>query len=68
VVTETKLLVPPSELLVLCTPARVTDDTVKALAKGYIVNVGEVRKCNNRLEGIQRWLDEQQELYNDRSS
>jgi hypothetical protein len=64
VVTKTIVLAPPSELLVVCVPERVKEDSVRALAHGYVVNTYEVWKCNNRIEGIQQWVLKQQELYN----
>ncbi|ATW58371.1 hypothetical protein CNR37_00164 [Pseudomonas phage ventosus] len=57
------LIAPPDELLTLCIPERVTENTVRALAHGYVVNTYEVWKCNQRIENIQKWVLEQKELY-----
>lgn len=62
-VTRTVVLAPPKELLRVCVPERVTENTVRALAHGYVVNTYEVWKCNNRIENIQKWVDQQQEIY-----
>lgn len=57
------VIAPPDNLLVLCIPERVKEDTVRALAHGYVVNTYEVWKCNKRIENIQQWILEQKELY-----
>lgn len=61
--TKTIVIAPPAELLKVCVPERVKEDTVHALAHGYVVNTYEVWKCNTRIENIQKWVDEQRELY-----
>lgn len=65
---KTILLAPPEDLLQVCTPERVKEDSVRALAHGYIVNTYEVWKCNSRIEGIQEWVRQQKEIYNEHSS
>ena len=60
---RTIVLAPPDDLLTLCIPERVKEDTVRALAHGYVVNTYEVWKCNSRLENIRKWIDQQQEIY-----
>lgn len=65
--TKTIVLAPPSELLILCTPERIQEDTVKALARGYIVNTSQVGVCNNRIQGIIDFYKAQQEIYNGRT-
>lgn len=57
------MLAPPDDLLTLCVPERVMEDSVRALAHGYVVNTYEVYKCNSRLENIRKWIDQQQEIY-----
>src|SRR5437870_5618196 len=63
-VTKTIVLAPPNELMQRCTPERVQEDTVRALAHAYVTNTYEVWKCNSRIESIQQWVLKQQELYN----
>lgn len=60
--TKTILIAPPDELLISCNPERVKEDTVRALAHGYVVNTYEVWKCNARLEALREWKARQQEL------
>lgn len=60
---RTIVLAPPDDLLTLCIPERVKEDTVRALAHGYVVNTYEVWKCNSRLENIREWIEQQQEIY-----
>ncbi|WP_423814852.1 Rz1-like lysis system protein LysC [Pseudomonas helleri] len=64
---ETIVLVPPSDLLKPCTLERVAEQTVGALAHGYIVNTTCGGKLNEQLDGISRWAEEQRKLYNDNS-
>lgn len=47
----------------MCIPERVKENTVRALAHGYVVNTYEVWKCNSRIESIQRWVEQQEKLY-----
>lgn len=60
---RTVVIAPPDDLLTLCIPERVKEDTVRALAHGYVVNTYEVYKCNSRLESIRKWIEQQQEIY-----
>lgn len=62
--TKTIVLAPPSELTILCTPERIREDTVKALARGYIVNTNQIGVCNDRIQGIIDYYKAQQEIYN----
>jgi hypothetical protein len=62
-VTKTIVLSPPPDLLQVCIPERVKENTVRALAHGYVVNTYEVWKCNQRIENIQKWILEQQEIH-----
>jgi len=59
---KTILIAPPDELMVGCTPERVKEDTVRALAHGYVVNTYEVWKCNAKLEALREWTAKQKEL------
>ena len=63
-VSRTIVLAPPTELLTECTPVRVKDDTVAALAEGYIKNTYEVWRCDSRIKAIKKWSEEQGKLYN----
>ncbi|WOZ57501.1 pilus machine protein [Pseudomonas phage vB_PseuGesM_254] len=56
---------PPSDLLKPCTLERVAEQTVGALAHGYIVNTTCGGKLNSQLEGISKWAKEQEAIYND---
>jgi hypothetical protein len=63
-VTKTVVLVPPSEFFLPCTPERVKENTVRALAHGYVVNTYQVWTCNNRIQNHKKWFEWQQEIYN----
>ena len=60
---RTIVLAPPDDLLTLCIPERVKEDTVRALAHGYVINTYEVWKCNNRIQSYKDWLEQQEKLY-----
>ncbi|WVS24512.1 Rz-like spanin [Pseudomonas phage Psxphi15] len=49
--------------MVACKPERVTEDTVRALAHGYVTNTYEVWRCNNRIQSYKDWLEQQEKLY-----
>jgi hypothetical protein len=57
------LIAPPESMMTLCSPERVKEDSVKALARGYIVNTREAWKCNDKLEALHEWVLEQRKLY-----
>lgn len=62
-VTKTVVLAPPSSMLETCKPERVTEDTVRALAHGYVTNTYEVWKCNQRITSLKEWYEKQSEIY-----
>jgi hypothetical protein len=57
------VLRPPSEFFTPCTPERVKDNTVRALARAYAANTYEVWKCNNRISDHKKWFEKQEKIY-----
>ncbi|QBJ04639.1 hypothetical protein JHP_0008 [Pseudomonas phage JHP] len=42
---------------------RVEQDTIKGLARAYILNTNSAAMCNSQLQTIKLWAEEQRALY-----
>lgn len=53
------MLVPPSSLFLPCKPTRVVNSEVASLIEANIKNTTEVYKCNNKLQALKAWYEQQ---------
>ncbi|UPW35894.1 putative lipoprotein [Pseudomonas phage EM] len=60
---QTILIVPPEALTEEVKVYRVEQDTVKALARAYILNTNSAAMCNSQLQTIKLWTQEQRALH-----
>ncbi|QAX98142.1 hypothetical protein [Pseudomonas phage PaGz-1] len=60
---QTILIVPPESLTDEVKVYRVEQDTVKGLARAYILNTNSAAMCNSQLQTIKLWAEEQRALY-----
>ncbi|QIQ65253.1 hypothetical protein 18_00081 [Pseudomonas phage Epa18] len=57
----------PNEWTTPCVIFPVEEDTVKDLAKGYVLNTGAAGCANNKLHFIQQWYKDLEAQYGSRT-
>lgn len=57
----------PNDWTTPCVIFPVEEDTVKALAKGYVLNTGAAGCANNKLHFIQQWYKDLEAQYGSRT-